>query len=471
MWSGISNASCQFLNLVFGIFLSRLLNASDYGMVGMLTIFSLIAGSLQDSGFSLALITRRNVTHKDYNAVFWFNVLMSALFYLLLFFSAPLIARFFRTPELTALARYMFLGFFFASFGIVPGAKLSRNLQFKERAVSAISALVISGITGVLLAYHGFSYWGIATQSILYILVVSLLNFCFSGWKPSLQIDFSPIREMFGFSSKMLITNIFNHINNNLFSVILGRFYNRVAVGNFNQANKWNNMCNSLIYSMMNSVSQPVLAQVADDKERQIRVFRKMLRMTAFLSFPAMFGLSLIAPELITIAITDKWKESAGLLRLLAIGGAFLPMAFLYSNLLISRGKSYIYMWNTIVLGLLQLGLMLMLFPYGIRTMIYVYMALNTAWLFVWHYFVWRQIGFTLFDALRDVVPFGAAAASVMVITYFITLPIQNIYLLFITKIIVAVILYAGVMRLSGAKTYRECRDFIVKRKITETED
>lgn len=466
LWSGISSGSIQFLNLVFGIFLARLLNASDYGMVGMLTIFSLIAGSLQDSGFSLALINKPNVTKKDYNAVFWFSSLMGIALYLSLFFSSPLLARFFHTPELKSLARYAFLGTLFSSFGIVPAARLSRNLKFRERAVSSITALLISGITGVVLAYKGFSYWGIATQTNLYTLIVSALNWWFSRWRPTLSFNFSPIRNFFGFSSKMLLTSIFTHINNNLFSVILGRFYNRVAVGNYNQANKWNTMCDSLIYTTINSVSQPVLAQVADDRKRQARIFRKILRITAFLSFPTMFGLSLVAPELITIAITEKWTESAALLRLLAIGGAFLPISLLYSNLLVSNGKSDIYMWNTMALGVLQVGTMLLLFPYGIRTMIYVYMGLNTAWVFVWHYFVHKQIGLSLLNALKDVVPYGVVSAGVMVACHFLTAPISNLYIRFGCKVALAILLYIAAMRLSGSKTYADCRNFLLRRKI-----
>ena len=140
---------------------------------------------------------------------------------------------------------------------------------------------------------------------------VTVCYWCFSSWRPTFHLDFTPLKGMLSFSSKLLLTNIFGHINNNLFSVILGKFYSETEVGYFGQANKWNMMGHSLITGMVNGVAQPVLAQVSDDKERQSRVFRKMLRFTAFISFPAMFGLSLVAPELITIAITDKWAASA----------------------------------------------------------------------------------------------------------------------------------------------------------------
>ena len=363
LWGGISNGAQQLLNLLFGIFLARLLTPSDYGMVGMLTIFSLIAGAIQESGFISALINKKDIKHEDYNAVFWFSILTGTCLYILLYFCAPVIARFFHQPELTALARYSFLGFLISSTGVAHSAYFYKNLMVKQRAILNMTALIISGTIGVTMAYNGFSYWGIATQNITYISTVMIGYWFYSPWRPSFRIDFNPLKGMISFSSKMLATNIFNHLNNNIFSIILGKFYSEKEVGYYNQANKWNYMGHSLISGMIHGVAQPVLAQVAEERERQLRVFRKMMRFTAFVSFPAMFGLSLIAPELITITITEKWMGSAMILQLLCIGGAFIPLINLCSNLVISKGKSNIYMWNAVVLGMIQILTMYFIHP------------------------------------------------------------------------------------------------------------
>lgn len=463
-WGGLSNGIQQLLNLFFGIFLARILDAEDYGMVGMLSIFSLIAGSLQESGFIAALANRREVSHKDYNAVFWFSTGLSACLYLILFFCAPLIAKFYHTPELTALARYSFLGFFVASLGIAHSAYLFRNLMVKQKAMAVTIGLLASGTVGVTMAYMGFAYWGIATQSIVYVGTINICYWCFSPWRPTFSFDLKPLKGMISFSSKLLATNIFNHINNNILTVILGKFYSEQEVGYFTQANKWNYMGHSLVSGMVNSVAQPVLSSLSDDRERQQRVFRKMLRFTAFVSFPAMLGLSLIAPELITISITDKWLPSASILQLLCIGGAFIPLTNLYSNLVISKGKSNIYMWNTIALGIIQLITMFLLYPYGIHTMIAVYVTINICWLLVWHYFVWREIQLSLFMALKDILPFAVIATGVMAATYYITIGFTNIYLLFASKIVIAAVLYITIMWLSRSVTFRECLHYIIKR-------
>lgn len=464
LWGGLSNGAQQLLNLFFGIFLARLLTPEDYGMVGMLSIFSLIAGSLQESGFTAALANKHEVSHKDYNAVFWFSTGLSACLYLILFLCAPLIARFYQRPELTALARYSFLGFFVASLGIAHSAYLFRNLMVKQKALSVTIGLMASGTVGVTMAWLGFAYWGIATQSIVYVGVINLCYWCFSPWRPSLSFDLSPLKGMIAFSSKLLVTNIFNHINNNIFSVILGKFYSGQEVGYFTQANKWNYMGHSLISGTVNSVAQPVLSSLSNDRERQQRAFRKMLRFTAFLSFPAMLGLSLIAPELITITITDKWLSSAAILQILCIGGAFIPVVNLYSNLIISKGRSDVYLWNTVCLSMVQLGVMLLLYPYGIHTMIQVYVGINIGWLLVWHWFVWREIKLSLWLALKDVLPFAVIAAGVMAVTFYATSGIQNLYLLMAAKIVMAAVLYSAILWLSGSVTFRESLRYIIKR-------
>lgn len=470
-WGGVSNGLQQLLNLVFGIFLARILNEEDYGMVGMLAIFSLIASTLQESGFTAALVNKKQAGHKDYNAVFWFNTAFSLLLYLLLFAAAPLITLFYEKggqselSDLTALARYSFIGFFISSLGIAHSAYLFRNLMVKQRAISTVIALTLSGITGVTLAYFGFSYWGIATQNLVYIGTFTICLWYFSPWRPSFQFDFTPLKGMIKFSYKLLITNIFNHINHNLLTITLGKFYSVRDVGFYNQAYKWNGMGQQAIQGMINGVAQPVFASVSEDNERQKRVFRKMLRFAAFASFPAMLGLGLIAKELITIAITDKWLESANMIQILCIWGAFVPIIHLYQQLLISKGKSQIFMWSVISLGILLLISTILAYPYGLYTMLIVYVSINIGWLLIWHFFIWREIQLNLFDALRDIIPYALIAAGVMIATHYITEPMANIYMRFISKIVIAATLYVLFMWLSRSATFKESIQYLTKKK------
>ncbi len=453
-WGGLNNGIQLLLNLAFGIFLARILDKSDYGMVGMLTIFTLLAGALQDSGFGMALINRQRISHKDYNAVFWFSTLMGLGLYAILFFCAPLIAAFYRTPELVPLARVVFLGFVISSTGIAHSAMLNKKLLVKQRSLCQLIALLLSGVVGITVALSGGGYWGLVAQSLTYIFASTAGFWITSKWRPTFSWDFQPLKEMIGFSSKLLVTNLFLQFNNNILQVLLGRFFTAKDVGVYSQATKWNTMGVNMIAAMVQGVAQPVLKEVDNDLERQLRVFRKMLRFVSFVAFPLLFGLSATANEVIVLLLTDKWAPSALLLNRLAIMGAFMPIINLYTYLLISRGRSGIYMGSTIALGVAQVIAMLLVYPYGITMMVTVYCSIHILWLLVWHYFVQRQIGLSFWMMIKDIAPFGGLAvvsvAAGVLVSNWLAAYLGSVSLIMSlgVKVLVAATLYIGVLYL-----------------------
>lgn len=466
LWGGMSNAICQVLSLFFGIFLARILSPDDYGPIGMLAIFSAIAGSLQDSGFVAAIANRKQVSHDDYNAVFWFNILISLFMYGVLYVCAPLIADFFEKPILIELSRYNFLGFVVAGFGIAPSAYLFRELKVKQKSIALMLSIAVSGLAGIAMALNGCSYWGIATQSIVYVLVRTIVCWYFTPWRPSFKINFAPLKYLFAFSYRLLITNIFQRFNWNIFSFILGKFYRDVDVGNYTKSAEWFNMGGEVVNGMVNAVSQPVLAKVVDDNARQLRVFRKMLRFTVFVAFPLMLGMSLVAEELITVVIGEKWLESAKMLKILAVWGAFMPIQSMQTNLLVSRGRSCIFMWCTIVQGLLTLTLLLVMSQFdAIKPMLVAYCIFNALWLFVWNYFVKKEINLTYRMFISDILPYIALATIIMCITGYTTTFLNNKYVLLISKMTIAAILYILTAYLFRSEELSEIINFLFKRK------
>ena len=463
-WAFLSSGGIQLLNLVIGIFLARLLSPGEYGIVGMLAIFTLIANNIQESGFGVALVNIKNITHNDYNSVFWFNVGMSLTLYLILFLCAPLIASFFHQPCLVSLSRFVFLAFIIASLGISPNAMLVRELKMKEKAMTSLLALVISGTVAVIMAMKGFSYWSLATQQVLYNVVIVIGRYYFTRWCPTFHVDFTPVKQMFSFSYKVLITTVLTTINNNVLTVIFGRLFPAQAVGNFTQANKWNIMANQLVTNTVSQVAQPVLVQVNDDKERRRRVFGKMLRFTAFLAFPAMFGLAMVAPQVILLAIGEKWIDSIPLLQILCISGAFIPLYTVYQNLFLSQGKSDTYMWLTISQIAVMLIAVLACHKLGIMAMVIAFACINILWLLAWQVFASRLIGYRFTTMLHDLLPFMFIALVVMGITYLVTQPVSNMALLLVSRVALAFALYVLTMKLLKAKIFEECINFILKR-------
>ena len=464
LWSFVNNGTTQVLNALFGIILLNRLQPADYGKIAMLMVFANIASTLQESGFRQALCNLKQPTDRDYNAVFWFNILVSSLLYLLLFCSAPLIVRFYHDPDLLWLSRYFFLGFLISSWGTVQRAYLFIHLMNKQTALIGIVALIVSGTTGVAMVYGGWAYWGLATQHVLFILVVAVLNWCCSPWRPSLRIDLRPARQMFTFSSKLLAQNLFNNLNAHAFGILLGRFYGDHAAGIYSNARRWNDMGSNTVNGMVMEVAQPVLTRVRDDRDRYRHVFRKMLRFVAFVSFPCMLGIGLVARDFLLIVGGEKWLESAALLSMLCVYGAFFPLSSLYSNLTISRGRSGINLWCTVVLCVLIWAGLIALHPYGLKVMVVFFVTLNILWLGVWQWFAHRLVGLRLWEVLSDVLPFLCFTLLVMGFTWWVTLPIGNLWLSMMAKVVLAASLYSGLMWLSGAKIMKESVQYILHR-------
>ena len=462
LWGGLNSGIQQLVGLAFGIVLGRLLAPSDYGMMAMISIFSLVATALQDSGFRTALTNIEHPKHEDYNSVFWFNIIMASSLYVILFLAAPLIGEYYHTPRVVPLCRYAFLSIVIASFGTAQSAYLFKHLRAKQQAEAGALAVILSSMTGVGMAFAGMAYWSLATQGLVYVGINTLLQWHFSPWRPSIHgITFAPVRRMFRFSCKILATTIMTHVNNNVLNILLGHYFTPRDTGNYNQAYQWNTKCYSLVQSMVAQVAQPVLVSLNGEEGRQKDVFRKMMRFTAFITFPLLFGFGLVAKEFIVTAIGEKWLASAQLIQILCISGATMPLSTLFSNMIISKGRSGTFFWCTFTLGLVQIATMIMIWPMGIRTMVIAYTLLNTSWLLVWLFFVRRLIGYGYWMFFCDVMPFALAAAGVMGVAYVVTMPLSNLIALLISRFIIAVVLYYAVMKIARVKILAECEQFV----------
>ena len=462
LWGGLNSGIQQIVGLAFGIVLGRLLAPSDYGMMAMISIFSLVATALQDSGFRTALTNIEHPKHEDYNSVFWFNIIMASSLYVILFLAAPLIGEYYHTPRVVPLCRYAFLSIVIASLGTAQSAYLFKHLRAKQQAEAGALAVILSSLTGVGMAFAGMAYWSLATQGLVYVGINTLLQWHFSPWRPSIHgITFAPVRRMFRFSCKILATTIMTHVNNNVLNILLGHYFTPRDTGNYNQAYQWNTKCYSLVQSMVAQVAQPVLVSLNGEEGRQKDVFRKMMRFTAFITFPLLFGFGLVAKEFIVTAIGEKWLASAQLIQILCLSGATMPLSTLFSNMIISKGRSGTFFWCTFTLGLVQIATMIMIWPMGIRTMVIAYTLLNTSWLLVWLFFVRRLIGYGYWMFFCDVMPFALAAAGVMGVAYVATMPLSNLIALLVTRFIIAVVLYYAVMKVARVKILAECERFV----------
>ncbi len=468
-WSMLNNGTLQVLNILFGVVLARLLSPGDYGIVGVLTIFTLIAGNIQSSGFTQALINLEPPKDEDYNSVFWFNVIVSIFLYAVLWVCAPLIADFFHQPVLVDVSRFVFLAFLISSFGIAHAAYLSKNMMNREVAIINLIALLCSGGIGIVLAFNGYKYWALAWQQVIYITVLNIGRYYFVKWRPSWRIDFGPVKRMFGFAVNILFTNIINTLSGQVLTFIFGRFFPIAQVGNFSQANKWNTQANTFVSGTMSQVIQTVLVSVSDDKERQKRVFRKMLRFTSFIAFPVMLGLAFVSREFVEVVLGEKWVECIPLLQVLCVAGAFMPLYTVYQHLAIGCKRSDLYLWCNVGQIVLQIGITLLCYYYYSKSIIVVvtlYSIFTILWLVSWQIVAKRLINLKWGEAIVDIAPFAIITLAVLALTHLATFWIDNPVWLLVIKVIVAIALYIATMKIVKVKIFEECWDF-ARKKIT----
>lgn len=468
-WGAMNSGSTQILNLIFGIVLGRMLSPEIYSVVAILTIFVAIAGDLQSSGFTQALVNIKRPTDRDYNSVFSFNVVMSVLMYSILFLCAPLIADFYDRPYLTEVSRILFLTFLISSLGIAHGGYMMKNMMNKEMAIIGFVSLIVSGATGITLAFLGKSYWALVWQQIAYISVTLIGKFYFvKDWRPRLSLDFGPVKRMAPFAMNILVTKIVNTISNNILTNIFGKLFPDRLVGNYSQAYKWDTMANSLVGNTVGQIAQAVLVEASpsdsSEENRELQVFRKMLRFTCFLSMPLMLGFALVANEFILITIGDKWAGCVPLLQVLCISGAFVPLYTMYQNLAMSQGRSDIFMWLNIGQIVLQILIVMLFYRFSMLIMVCAYSVFMILWLIPWHHFTGRLIRYRWTDAFKDIAPFALSAAFAMAVTYWATNMISHLYILIAIRFVLAAAIYYGIMKMAKVQILKECEQFIFKK-------
>lgn len=464
-WGSISNGAMQLVGLLVGIVLMKLLTPADYGIVGLLAIFSSVASTIQESGFTMALVNRSTIEHKDYNAVFWFNILIGWGLYSILFLTAPWIADFYEKPELIPVARISFLTFAIVSLGIAHNALLVKELKVKERAIIDVVAITSSGITALILALKGLGYWTLVVQQLVYTSIWTILRCFYSSWHPTFSWDMTPLKEMFGFSFKLLISSIVTQIHANIFSVLLGKFNTVTNVGYFSQGTKWANMGLLLISGMVNGVAQPVFVEVLEDQTRLVSVFRKMVRFVAFVSFPLMLGFAFVANEFIGM-ISQDWLPSVPILQMYCVAGAIAPIQILYSQLTVSQGRSDFYFWCTMIYAVVQIGTAIWALQYGIYWMAFSNMIVSFLYLIVWHWFTSRIVPIRIVDVGKDIFPYAVILIIACLSAWLLLLKVENEYFRFLGKIVIVAFIYIMAMWKLNSVVFRESLAFLVKKKF-----
>ena len=344
IWNAFGTFSSQGISFVIGIILARILMPSDYGLIGMLAIFFAISNMFIESGFSNALIQKIDRTETDYSTIFFFNLVVSSFIFIVLFITAPLISKFYNNSELTLLTRVLSLNILIGSFAIVQQARLKILVNFKTPALITLISVLFSGFIGVLMAYTGFGVWALVAQTISATILKTLLLFYFNKWYPKLVFSKQSLKQLFGFSSKLLIAGLVSTIVNNLYSILIGKLFTPKDVGFYTRARQYPELLSNTITSILQGVTYPILTSLQNERERMVSVYGRLMRVTVFFVIPLLTLFALLTEPFIRLLLTEKWMPVVPLIQWLCFARMITPISALNMNILNAIGRSDLFL-------------------------------------------------------------------------------------------------------------------------------
>lgn len=404
-WGFADNILGLGITAAANIILARILSPADFGIIGMTAIFMTLSTSLVDSGFTGALTRKKDAVKADFDTVFYFNLAVSCLLYAVLFFCSPFIARFFKEPILVPVIRILGISLVINAFGIVQKIILVRRIDFRTQAWISLVSSFAAAVAAVAMAFYGFGVWSLVVLQVGKLAVNTILLWSVSKWYPGLCFSRKSFRDMFSFGGRLLITSIISAIWSEMYSFIIGKMYSSSVLGQYSRADKVKNMVTSNVSSVMQKVSYPVLASIQDEGERQINVYRKILKTTVLISFTAVFGVWAVAGPFILTFFGDQWLPAVGYLRIMCFSGLFLPLMMCSANVINADGRSDI----TLVLEILKtvMGLIPVVFGiiFSVEALLWSMVGVSFILFVVHAAYVSKVIHYSVGRQLADILP------------------------------------------------------------------
>ncbi len=462
-WSAIDRFTSSAVQFVIGIIIARLLQPSDYGLIGMLAIFIALSQTIIDGGFSQALMQKKDTNPQDYSTVFILNITISFFLYVILYITSPFIATFYNEPLLENLAKVTGLNFIINAFAIVQTALLSKKLDFKTQTKVSFISSICSGIIGILLAYYGFGVWALVAQTLSKNIINAILLWILSQWKPNFVFSKNSFLKLFGFGSKVMLSSILTVIFDNLYLLSIGKFYSAKELGFYTRANQFQQFPVSTITAILQRVFLPAFSHIQDEDERLINAYRKFIKFTAFVIFPVMFGLGAIAKPMVLIVLTEKWLPIVPMLQLMILYGAFYPIQALNLHILNVKGRSDLFLYIEIIKRILVIIALIITVPIGIYAMIIGFGIISFISFFINTYYTKKMFHYGAIQQLKDFFPSLLNAIIMTILVYFTVKYIDNSYISLSVGAIFGAIYYVSVAYFLKFGEFLEIKKIILK--------
>lgn len=462
-WSFTDNFAKSGITFIIGILLARLLTPRDFGLIGMTTVFIAISQSFIDSGFTQALIRKQNCSQADYSTVFYFNLLISFVFYGLLILSSSLISQFFGEPTLEPIIQVLGLGLIFNALMIVQRAQLTKAINFKLQTVISVIAALTSGLVGVSMAFAGFGVWSLVATTLSGSFMTMLFLWFLNGWRPSLVFSRTSFSEMFSFGSRLLVSGLLDTLYRNIYLLVIGRFFTAEVLGFYTRAEGFQRLPAQNLTTVIQRVSYPVLSTLQEDIPRLRSAYRRLIQNTMLIAFVLMLGLAATAEPVIITLVGEQWQQSIVYLQLLCFVGVLYPLQAINLNMLKVQGRSDLFLRLEILKKLVAIPTIVIGIFFGIEAMLVGMIVNSLIAYYLNSYWSGQFIGYSMADQIRDILPSFALAASMSVMVYAtgqflaVSYPIQLIIQLVLGALLVFVL--AEITRLDS---YRDIKTIVL---------
>ena len=444
-WTTVQRFASLFLAFVANLVLARLLSPDDFGCIGLLMIFISLSQIFVDGGFGSALIQKKEPTQEDYSTIFYWNLFLATILYLILFFLAPLIARFYEIPILKEILRVQGLILFLDAFGLIHKNNLRKTLQFKKISLIVLAANLIAVVVAITMAYNGFGVWCLVAQQLLISGMSTVLFWIFNRWKPSILFSEKSLKELFGFGGFILLSNMMVTFTNEVQSLIMGKLYTARDVGHYTQARKLESIMSNTASTVVCQVTFPIFSKFQDDIPQLQNILRRITKVMAFVVFPAMILVILIAKPAIVLMLTDKWIECVPYFQILCIGGMAEALSDINYNAVAAIGKSRVLFRWTCIKSVIGLLLIIGGSFFGVRGIIWA-VTIRFYLVFLIHAsLAAHYLDFSIFTQLRDLIEIAIVSAAAGALAYIVSTKLfvgMNMYYLAGIQIVIYAIAY-----------------------------
>lgn len=427
-WTFTQQFSMQFVSFVASIILARILLPEEFGLIGMLAIFMAVGNVLINGGLTTSLIRTENPDQRDYSTVFFINLSGSCIVYLVTFFSAPLIAHFFRQPMLIAITRVYTLAFIVNAFSGVQLTRLTKQMDFKTQLTIQLPSIIVSSLLGVSLAYFGYGVWSLVWMYLCQTLLSSLQLWFRTGWRPDFVFDKERFTRHFNFGYKLMLSGIIEAIYSNAYNIIIGRIFPAAQLGYYARAMSMRQLPVQNLATALNKVTFPVFSNIQNDNERLKIAYKKIMRQIVFWIAPSLIALGIMAKPIFVLLFTDKWLPAVPYFQILCIPGILYPLHSYNLNILNVKGRSDLFFkLELLKRAFITIGIFLAI-PFGIYGLLYFQIISSLFSYFVNSWYSGKMINYGVKDQLLDILPIILLSLFTGVLVWLIDLLISLLF-------------------------------------------